>query len=115
LNNIDGVLPYIDEHKMLLKSMNPRANEKWLLTEHKKTFLKWFEDSQEDFDIEELKWLAQGPNFDVITWTGYNINMMSFYKKNGDEKILCRISVLPLRQSLCTLLVQKTIILLWLL
>jgi len=60
LNNTDDVLPYIDAHKMLLKSMNPRANEKWLLTKHNKTFLKWFKDKigQKDFDIEELKWLS---------------------------------------------------------
>ena len=30
-NNTDDALPYIHEHKMLLKTMNPRANEKWLL------------------------------------------------------------------------------------
>ena len=42
LNNTDDALPYIDEHKMFLKTMNPRANEKWLLNEHNKTFLKWF-------------------------------------------------------------------------
>jgi len=88
LNNTDDVLPYIDAHKMLLKSMNPHENEKWLLTEHNKTFLKWFKDKfgQEDSDIEELKWLTQGPNFDVITWIGYDINMMSFCTKIEDEK-----------------------------
>ena len=60
LNNIDDVLPYIDAHKMLLKSMNPHANEKWLLTKRNKTFLRWFKDKigQKDSDIEELKWLA---------------------------------------------------------
>ena len=69
LNNTDDVLSYIDAYKMLLKSMNSRAIEKWLLTEHNKTFLKWFKYKigQEDSDIEELKWLARGPNFDVIT------------------------------------------------
>jgi len=68
--------------------MNPRANEKWLLTEYNKTFLKWFKDKigQEDSNIEELKWLKQGPNFDAITWTGYDIIMMSFYRKTEDEK-----------------------------
>jgi len=40
LNNTDDVLPFLEEHKMLLKSMNPRANEKFLLNEHNKTFLK---------------------------------------------------------------------------
>jgi len=38
LNNTNDVLPFLNEHKMLLKSMNPRANEKWLLNEHNKTF-----------------------------------------------------------------------------
>jgi len=42
LNNTDDVLPYIDEYKMLFKTKNPRVNEKWLLNEHNKTFLKWF-------------------------------------------------------------------------
>ena len=57
LNNTDDVFPYIDSHKMLWKSMNPRVNEKWLLTKHNKTFLKWLKHkiSQEDCDIEELK------------------------------------------------------------
>jgi len=81
LNNIDDVLPYIDEHKMLLKTMNSRANEKWLLNEHNKTFLKWFKQKlfENDCDVDDLKWLAQGPNFDFITWSGYDINKFNFY------------------------------------
>ena len=77
LNNIDDVLPYIDEHKMFLKTMSPRANEKWLLNEHNKTFLKWFKHKilQNGYHVDNLKWLAQGPNFDVITWSGYDINL----------------------------------------
>jgi len=76
LNNIDDVLPSIDAHKILLKSMNPRANEKWLLSEHNKTFLKWFKEKigEKDCDVDKLKWLARGPNFDVITWSRYDIN-----------------------------------------
>jgi len=68
LNNTDVVTPYIEAHKKLIKSMNPRANEKWLLIEHNKTFLKWFREkiAQLDCGAEELKWLARGPNFDVI-------------------------------------------------
>jgi len=60
--------------------MNTRANEKWLLTEHNKKFLKWFKEKigEEDCDVDELKWLARGPNFDVITWSGYDINKFSF-------------------------------------
>jgi len=88
LNNTDDALPYIDEHKMLLKTMNPRTNEKWLLNEDNKTFLKWFKQKilQNDCDFDDLKWLARGPNFDVITWSGYDINKFSFYINTEDQK-----------------------------
>jgi len=73
---------------MLLKSMNPCANEKWLLNEHNKTFLKWFKEKigEKDYDVEELKWLARGPNFDVITWSAYDISKFSFYTNTEDQK-----------------------------
>jgi len=60
LNNTDDALPYKDEHKMFLKTMNPRANEKWLLNEHNKMFLKWFKQKilQNGCDVDDLKWLA---------------------------------------------------------
>jgi len=87
LNNTNYVLPFLEEHKMLL-SMNPRANEKWLLNEHNKTFLKWFKEKigEKDCDVDELKWLARGPNFDVITWSAYYINKFSFYTNTEDQK-----------------------------
>jgi len=31
LNNTDDAFPYIDEHKLFLKTMKSQANEKWLL------------------------------------------------------------------------------------
>jgi len=33
-----------------------------------------------------LKWLARGPNFDVITWSRYDINNFSFYTITEDHK-----------------------------
>jgi len=117
LNNTDNVLPFLDEHKMLLKLVNPRANEKWLLNEHNKTFLKWFKEKigQRACVVEHLKWLARGPNFDVITWSGYDINKFFFYTNTEDKKkVQCRIVVSPLRQSQFTKLVQKITILSWL-
>jgi len=53
LNNTDDFLPYLDKHKMLLKSMNPCANEKWLSNEHNKMFLNWFKEKicEKDYDI----------------------------------------------------------------
>jgi len=60
LNNTDDALSYIDEHKMLLKTINPHANEKWLLNEQNKTFLKWFKQKilQNNCDVDDLKWIA---------------------------------------------------------
>ena len=88
LNNTDDALPYIDEHKMFLKTMNPCTNEKWLLNEHNKMFLKWFKQKilQNGCDVDDFKWLARGPNFDVITWSGYDINKFSFYIIIEDHK-----------------------------
>jgi len=51
-------------------------------------FLKWFKQKvlQNDCDVDDLKWLARGLNFDIITWSGYDINF-SFYINTEDQKI----------------------------
>jgi len=56
------------------------------LTEHNKMFLKWFKEKigEKDCHVDELKWLAREPNFDVITWSGYYINKFSFYRNTED-------------------------------
>jgi len=36
--------------------------------------------------LKKLKLLARGPNFDVITWIGYDINMFFFYSKVEDDR-----------------------------
>ena len=58
------------------------------MNEHNKTFLKWFKEKigERACDVEHLKWLARGPNFDVITWSGYDINKFSFYTNTEDPK-----------------------------
>jgi len=65
--------------------VNPHANEKWLLTKYNKTFLKWFKEKigQEDCEVDELKWSTRGPNFNVITWSGYDIKF-SFHTNTKD-------------------------------
>jgi hypothetical protein len=45
LNNIDEVQPYISTHKRIVKETYSRMNEKWVLKEHNKTFLKWFKET----------------------------------------------------------------------
>jgi hypothetical protein len=87
LNNTDVVQPYIFAHQNIVKENFPRMNEKWLLNEHNKTFLKWFKDtiSADNSCSETLKSLARAPKFDIITWTGYVINNFTFYTKTQDD------------------------------
>lgn len=90
LNNIDEVKDYISSHKELLKAKNyrMRMTEQKLLKEHNRTFVNWFKQKilNESGVSETVKWLAGGPNFDVICWSAYDINGYSFYTKSLDEK-----------------------------
>ncbi|XP_052728168.1 uncharacterized protein LOC128195186 [Vigna angularis] len=88
LNNTDIVQPYLSAHKDIVKRDNPRMPEKWLINEHNKTFLRWFKEKVQidNTSCDTLKWLACEPNFDVICWSGYDINNCSFYTKSEDDK-----------------------------
>jgi hypothetical protein len=87
LNNTDEVQPYISTHKNIVKENFPRMKYKWVLNEHNKTFLKWFKETilADNTCSETLKCLAREPKFDVITWTGYDINNFTFYTKTQDD------------------------------
>ncbi|XP_058725960.1 uncharacterized protein LOC131597270 [Vicia villosa] len=87
LNNTNEVLPYISANKNIVKETFPRMNEKWALIEHNKTFLKWFKEAilADNTCSETLKVLARAPKFDVISWTGYDINNFTFYTKTQDD------------------------------
>ncbi|GAU23276.1 hypothetical protein TSUD_281710 [Trifolium subterraneum] len=88
LNNTDEVQPYLSAHKAIVKGKNCRMSEKWLMKEHNKTLLKWFKETilNDNSASDTLKWLSREPNFDVITWSGYDINNFSFSTKNQDDK-----------------------------
>lgn len=88
LNNIDEVQPYISTHKRIVKEKNSRMNEKWVLKEHNKTFLKWFKEtiSNDNTCSENLKCLARKPQSDAISWTIYNVNNFTFYTRTKDDK-----------------------------
>ncbi|KAL3654673.1 hypothetical protein CASFOL_001408 [Castilleja foliolosa] len=88
LNNTPEVQPYLDAHKAHLKEQNPRKTERWLVNAHNKYFTSWFKDhvQNDDSTSELIRWLASGPNFDVLFWQGYDINGYSFYTKDRDDK-----------------------------
>ncbi|XP_029126273.1 uncharacterized protein LOC114915575 [Cajanus cajan] len=88
LNNTDEVIPYISEHIDEIKIAHPRMTEKWVLNEHNKSFLAWFKKKVygEVNASDTLLRLARGPNNDVITFGGYDINKYCFYTKTEDEK-----------------------------
>ncbi|XP_047150143.1 uncharacterized protein LOC124822207 [Vigna umbellata] len=88
LNNTEEVIPYLSAHKDIVKRNNPRMPQKWVINEHNKTFLKWFKQQvQVDRTTSDtLNWLSSEPNFDVICWSGYDINNYTFHTQKEDEK-----------------------------
>ncbi|CAA0822126.1 Unknown protein [Striga hermonthica] len=80
LTNTLEVQPYLDMHRRLMKEKNPRKVERWLVNEHNKTFISWFKNEVANCPSASntVSWLAAGPNFDIISWRGYDINGYSF-------------------------------------
>ena len=68
LNNTDEVIPYVDEHKALLKNQNKKMKEKALLVKHNKTFLSWFKHRMTNNPTAPkiCKCLSCEPNYDVL-------------------------------------------------
>ena len=59
-----------------------------LLQEHNRTFIQWFRQTifTNHSASKIFRLLAVGPNFNVPTWKGYDINHYSFYTKSQDDK-----------------------------
>ena len=60
----------------------------WVLQEHNKSFINWFRKTifASDTGSKTLSLLVVGPNLNVLTWNGYDINNYSFYTKSQDDK-----------------------------
>ena len=86
LNNTDAVAPFISEHIETLRRANPRLLEKSLLILHKNTFAGWFKRRiiNDNTVSQTIKWLAAGPNTDVVCWSAYDINNYCFHTKSQD-------------------------------
>ena len=63
-------------------------NKMRLLQEHNRTFINWFRQTifADENASKTLRLLVVGPNLNVPTWKGYDINHYSFYTKSQDEK-----------------------------
>ena len=78
----------IDAQKQHIIDTHPKMNMMRLLQEHNRTFLNWFTRTifTDDSALNTLRLLAVGPNLNVPTWKGYDINNYSFYTKSQDDK-----------------------------
>ena len=97
MNNTDEVQSYINKHMNYIRHINPTKSisEKWVIDEHNKSFIKWFQNlvvSQLSTKLncisENLRWLAQGPHMDVLSYLVYPTNSYLFYTKAHDAIVL---------------------------
>ena len=61
-----------------------------ILQEHNRAFINWFRETifADDGTSKTLRLLTVGPNLNVPTWKGYDINNYSFYTKSKYDKSL---------------------------
>ena len=82
------MISYIDAQKQHVIDTYPKINIIRLLQEHNRTFINWFRQIIfiDDSASKTLRLLVVGPNLNVPTWKGYDINHYSFYTKSQDDK-----------------------------
>ncbi|XP_074347014.1 uncharacterized protein LOC141685834 [Apium graveolens] len=93
LQNSTDVVPYFDEHLSFLMDQFPeRGNDEiWLKKKQNETFPKWFKEkiASNLLDGEEvpqhIRWVADGPNNDVPTFSGYKVHGVTFSTKSRDD------------------------------
>ncbi|XP_063949929.1 uncharacterized protein LOC135152766 [Daucus carota subsp. sativus] len=93
LQNTTSVRPYFDEHMSFLMTKYPEyKNDKmWLRNKQNATFPKWFKDKigadlfEEKEVPQELRWIADGPNKDVPTFSGYKVDGVTYSTKDLDD------------------------------
>jgi len=88
LNNTQEILPHVDTYKQVLMATNPKMNMMKVLQEHNRSSINWFKETIfcDDNASKILRLLTAGPNLNVPTWKGYDINNYSFYTKSQDDK-----------------------------
>ncbi|KAI5334530.1 hypothetical protein L3X38_024663 [Prunus dulcis] len=92
--NTEEVLPYIEQHMIHIKTAYPkfRKRTKWLQDKHNSTFIQWLRfkvqsELEEDNHgvLENLRWLAAGPNMAVPLYRSYLIKGIKFNIKAQDD------------------------------
>ena len=83
------VASYVHENMAMLHQMNRSRSDKWLATEHNKTFISRLKERvHSDYGGEKVDQvvenLAYGPVHVVSTYQGYDINGYTFYTKTHD-------------------------------
>ena len=88
LHNTTEVIPYIDAHKQHVSGIHPKMNMTRLLQEHNRNFIHWFRQTifVDHSASNTLRLLALGPNLNIATWKGYDVNHYSFYTKSQDDR-----------------------------
>ncbi|KAF1872167.1 hypothetical protein Lal_00033821 [Lupinus albus] len=73
------------------------------LTQHNRCFIKWLKHHiDEELNInadsisERLKWLANGPSIHILSYSGYLINVFTFYTEKHDDKSKSKIASVPI-------------------
>ena len=63
-----------------------------VLQEHNQTFIKWFRESifADENASKTLRLLAIGPNLNVPTWKGYDINNFPSTPNRKMIKVVCK-------------------------
>ncbi|XP_074326529.1 uncharacterized protein LOC141664476 [Apium graveolens] len=94
LQNNNAIRPYFDEHMVsLMTRFKQHENDQvWLKTKQNDEFPTWFRKkiqsqlSDDNHNIpEEIRWIAEGPNKIVPTFSGYKINAITYSTKERDD------------------------------
>ncbi|XP_074323263.1 uncharacterized protein LOC141660197 [Apium graveolens] len=94
LQNNNAIRPYFDEHMVsLMTRFKQHENDQvWLKTKQNDEFPTWLRNkiqsqlSDDNHNIpEEIRWIAEGPNKIVPTFSGYKINAITYSTKERDD------------------------------
>ena len=86
---MEVVEPYVLKHKQLIVQQNLGRGEGWVAKKHMKEFNNWFKDHVVASNVpnDDIKKLATGSIFTVMTYQAYDINGYTFYTVQQDSGV----------------------------